>query len=73
MIKNYRIKNLDCANCANKIETKLKKIKNIDDVSINFITGKMILESQNIIDIDEIKNIITSIESNIDIEEIIWI
>ena len=37
-MKNYKFKinNLDCANCANMIETKLNKDKNLSDVNINF-------------------------------------
>lgn len=32
----YKLNNLDCANCANKIEQTLKKDKNINDASVNF-------------------------------------
>lgn len=32
----YKLNNLDCANCANKIEQTLKRDKNINDASVNF-------------------------------------
>ena len=32
----YRLNNLDCANCANKIEERLKKENNLSDVVVNF-------------------------------------
>ena len=32
----YNIKNLDCANCAKKIEEKLNKDKNIKNTIVNF-------------------------------------
>lgn len=43
MKKSYKIE-VDCANCANKIEEKLKKIPGINDVSINFMAQKMIID-----------------------------
>ena len=33
---NYRINNLDCANCANKIECKLNEHKDIENAIVNF-------------------------------------
>ena len=33
---NYRINNLDCANCANKIECKLNEHKDIENAVVNF-------------------------------------
>lgn len=35
---NYKIKNIDCVNCAKKIEDYLNKDANISDVSINYST-----------------------------------
>ena len=35
---NYKIKNIDCINCAKKIEDYLNKDDNINDVSINYST-----------------------------------
>ena len=32
----YTVKNLDCANCAAKIENGLKRLKGVDDVSLDF-------------------------------------
>ncbi len=34
---------VDCANCALKLENALKKVKGVEDVSINFMTQKLIL------------------------------
>lgn len=46
MKKVYKIE-IDCANCASKVEEAIKKIDGVNDVSVNFMTQKMI------IDIDE--------------------
>ena len=37
MKKVMLIKNLDCANCANKIERKVSKLKNVENVIVNFM------------------------------------
>ena len=33
---NFKLENLDCANCANKIEEALKKDESLKNVSVNF-------------------------------------
>lgn len=47
MKKIFRIETLDCANCANKIEEKIKKINGVVDASINFLSGKFYLEAND--------------------------
>ena len=44
MEKVIKLDGLDCANCAAKIERAVVKIKGVSEVSINFMTQKMILE-----------------------------
>ena len=41
----YKLNNLDCANCANKIEQTLKKDKNINDASVNFTKLTIMVET----------------------------
>ena len=41
MKKSYKFKELDCANCAAKIETKIKKIKGVQDATVAFLTKKV--------------------------------
>lgn len=43
MKKTYRIE-VDCANCANKMEEAAGKISGIADVTVNFMTQKMIVD-----------------------------
>jgi len=45
MKKNFKVKNLDCAVCANKMEKLIKKIDGIVDCNINFLTCKVIIEA----------------------------
>ena len=44
MKKIFKIKGLDCANCAAKLERTIEKIEGIENVSISFITEKMVVE-----------------------------
>ena len=41
------VKNLDCANCANKIEAYVRKMDNIRDASMNFSHGVLFVELQD--------------------------
>ena len=43
MKKVYRMENLDCANCARKMEDAIQKLDGVESVNINFLTQKMIL------------------------------
>ena len=68
MKKKFRLENLECANCAAKMEDKISKLDGVEDVSVNFLTTKMIIEGEE--DkmpsiIEEAKRIITDIESQV--------
>ena len=43
MKKSYKI-DVDCANCANKMEDAAKKTEGVKDATVNFMTLKMIVE-----------------------------
>ena len=43
MKKTYKI-DVDCANCANKMEEAAKKTEGVKDASVNFMMLKMIVE-----------------------------
>lgn len=40
----YRMENLDCAHCAEKMEGKIAKLGGVQSVSISFMAQKMILQ-----------------------------
>lgn len=44
MKKVYKLEELDCALCGEKMASAIKKIKGIRDVSVSFISQKMIIE-----------------------------
>lgn len=45
MRKTIKLQDLDCANCAAKIETNISKLDDVIDVKVNFMGQKMILEA----------------------------
>ena len=47
MKKTFRLKDLDCANCAAKMESRIAKIDGVNSVSISFMTQKMVLDAQD--------------------------
>lgn len=45
MKKHYSLIDLDCANCAAKMETAIQKITGVEAVHINFLTQRMTVEA----------------------------
>lgn len=43
----YRVEGMDCASCAMKIDTAVRKLPGIGDVSVSATTGAMVLEARN--------------------------
>lgn len=53
MKKTYRLEELDCANCAAKMEDAVKKIEGVTFASISFLTQKLTIEADDAV-FDEI-------------------
>ena len=49
MKKTYKIK-VDCANCANRMEDAAKKAPGVLDVTVNFMTQKMVVAFEDGVD-----------------------
>ena len=47
MKKNYRLEDLDCANCAAKMEDAIKKIPGVQAASVNFLMQKLTVEAED--------------------------
>ena len=45
MKKSYTLKDVDCANCAAKIENALKKIDGVSQVAVSFMMQKVTIEA----------------------------
>ena len=47
MKKTFKMVDLDCANCAAKMEDAIKKIDGVTNASVNFMTQKMTIEADD--------------------------
>ena len=68
----FKIKGLDCANCAAELEREIKKINGIDDASISFMAEKLIIECEEALKesvLEEMKKVIKKEEPDVTIEE----
>ncbi len=45
MIKKFDMENVDCANCAAKMEEGIKKLEGVNDAKVNFLTQKLVLDT----------------------------
>ncbi|MEF9954936.1 MAG: cation transporter [Clostridium sp.] len=47
MKKKFKLTDLDCANCAAKMENAIKKIPGVSDASVSFMTQKLTVEAED--------------------------
>lgn len=45
MKKVYKLQDLDCANCAAKMERAINKIDGVEAASVNFLTQRLAIEA----------------------------
>lgn len=46
MTKRYKLIDLDCANCAAKMEHAIKKINGVQDATVSFMTQKLTVDAE---------------------------
>ena len=47
MRKTFKMIDLDCANCAAKMEAAIKKLDGVTDATVSFMTQKMTIEGDD--------------------------
>ncbi len=65
MKKKFKLEELDCANCAAKMEDGIRKIEGVKEVSISFMTQKLVIEAEeNVMEevLERAQRLITKIE-----------
>ncbi len=45
--KKFKLQDLDCANCAAKMEDAIKKIDGVKDATVSFMTQKMTVDADD--------------------------
>ena len=64
-MKKYRLKGLDCASCALKIEEELKKQDGVKFAAVNFSTSELVVDAE---DIDRVLETIKKVEPEVEVE-----
>ena len=65
MKKAFKIRELDCAHCAQEIEEAASKVAGVNKVRVNFLSERMTLDAEDSrfdAVLDEIKKIVKTIE-----------
>jgi Cd2+/Zn2+-exporting ATPase len=65
-MKKYKLKNLDCASCAAKIEDNVRKLEDVKFVNVSFANSTLIIDTGNL---EKVKNRIKEIEPEVEIED----
>ena len=47
MKKKFKLQDLDCANCAAKMEDAIKKIPGVNDANLSFMMQKMTIDAED--------------------------
>ncbi len=66
MKKRFKLENLDCANCAAKMEEGIKKLEGVTDASVSFMQQKMSIEMADDSDVDEIMDRVVKVCAKIE-------
>ena len=66
-MKKYRLKDLDCPNCAAEIEGKLRQLGGVRAVELNFAASILVLDTDN--PIEAIRHVIKQVEPDAEIVE----
>ena len=59
MKKKFKLQDLDCANCAAKMEEAIKKIDGVNDASVTFMMQKMTIDADDSKFDDIMKEVVT--------------
>ena len=62
MKKSFVLEDLDCANCARKMEEAIAKIDGVASVNVSFISQKMTIEADDTVFDDIMKKVVKTIK-----------
>ena len=71
MKKNYQLRDLDCANCAAKMESAINKLPEVEAATVSFFTQKMTVTYAEGVDeteaLTQIKKLIRRVEPDCEV------
>ncbi len=59
MRKSFKLDEIDCANCARKLQDELARLDGVDAVSVNFMTQKLTLSAADELFDDVLERVVT--------------
>ena len=59
MRKSFKLDEIDCANCARKLQDELARLDGVDAVSVNFMTQKLTLSAADECFDDVLERVVT--------------
>ncbi|MCI7129996.1 MAG: cation transporter [Lachnospiraceae bacterium] len=65
MKKKFKLQDLDCANCAAKMEEAIKKIDGVNDATVSFMTQKLTIDAADDrfeVIMDEVEKVCAKVE-----------
>lgn len=72
MKKTYLLEDLDCANCASKIEQAIQSLEHVISASVSFMSQKLVLEASeehfNEV-LQEVKKVIKKVDSDVSLKD----
>ncbi|MFR6436345.1 MAG: heavy-metal-associated domain-containing protein, partial [Peptoniphilaceae bacterium] len=66
-MRTYELKNLNCANCAAKIEARVGDLPRVSEAKLDFISKRLIVEGD--VSAEEIQQVADSIEDGVVVVE----
>lgn len=65
MRKSFKLDEIDCANCAQKLEDAIKKLDGVEDARVNFLTQKLTLTADDA-DFEDVLNRVINLTAKIE-------
>ena len=68
MKKKFKVENIDCANCAAKMERAINELDGVKEATVNFMTQKLVIEGEDEkmpTIIEEAEKVVKDIESHV--------
>ncbi|MDO5331042.1 MAG: cation transporter [Bacillota bacterium] len=69
MKQTFKVKNLDCANCAARLEKAINKLPDVDVAVVSFATEKLMLEAAD----DKFDAVVANVEATMKELEPDWV
>lgn len=71
MKKTYKLRDLDCANCAAKMERNINKLPSVTNATVSFMTQRLSIECPDDTDLDalmrEVVRVIAKVEPDCEV------